>query len=186
MDGLDRLDALLADAAAAEAARDRARTRSLREAAEQEATFEGTLVDLAEAGADVSVRTVVGRVHRGRVTAVGRDFFVVQDGRRAPALVAFAGTASVRTAPGGTGREGAVTGRRRGAVAASFATVLAGLAAERPSVRIGVVGGEATIAGELRSVGTDVVAVRGDAGDRPTLVVPVVAVVDVVLLDDAG
>src|SRR4051812_21674722 len=74
---------LLADAAADAAVSDRSQGRVLRQVAEEEATFVGVCVDLAERGVGVVIRTASGRSHRGVVVAVGRDFLVVRDAARA-------------------------------------------------------------------------------------------------------
>lgn len=184
----ENLEALLADAVAAEAAHQRSADRLLRQAAAEEATFAGVLVDLAERGDRVAVRTAAGRVHRGVLRAVGRDFAVVQpDGRagssgdsRPPVFVRLAAVTSVGTVDAPTGATGAIgaTGDRRPPLEASLAAVLGGLAPDRPQVQVGVAGDSAFVAGELVSAGFDVVVLR-----RPAAVVPVAAITEIVLLD---
>ena len=177
----DSLEALLADAVAAEAARQRSGERMLRQAAAEEATFAGVLVDLAERGERVAVRTVGGRVHRGVVRAVGRDFAVVQSETRTSTdtggprvFVRLAAVTSVRT----TDTPADVTGDRRPPLDTSLAAVLGGLAPDRPRVQVGVAGEGAYITGELVSAGFDVLVLR-----RPTTVTPVGAIAEVVVLD---
>jgi hypothetical protein len=178
------LEALLADAVAAEAARERASARVLRQAAAEEATFTGVLVDLAERGDAVALRTVGGRTHRGVVRTVGRDFVVVQEGDgRPPVFVALAAVGSLRV-----DRElaKAVAGNRPPTVDASFAAVLAGLAADRPRVQVGVAGDGALLVAELATGGRDVLTLRpvSDGGAaRSAVLVPVSAVHEVVLLE---
>jgi hypothetical protein len=155
-----QLHRLVADAAADAAARERAHERALRETAELEATFVGVVLDLAEQGSAVVVRTAAGRTHRGRVIGVGTGAIAVRDEGRPPVLIAMAAVTSVRPA--------ASEGRPRD------------VAGGRPApLDLSVV----PFAGELRSVGADLVTVRLD-GDRRLLAhVPVAAVADVVLLD---
>ena len=174
----DSLEAMLADAVAAEAARERSADRLLRQAAAEEATFAGVLVDLAERGERVAVRTAGGRVHRGVVRAVGLDFVVVQpeagDGDGPPVFVRLAAVTSVRTED----TPADVTGNRRPPLAASLAAVLGGLAPDRPHVQVGIAGEGAYISGELVSAGFDVLVLR-----QPTTVVPIEAIIEVVVLD---
>jgi hypothetical protein len=175
------LDSLLADATAHQAARERAGERMLRQAAEEEATFTGALVDLAEGGIAVIVRTTAGQSLRGIVRAVGRDFAVVREADLPPAFVAFTAIASVRTT--GASPQGDVAGSRAAPVEATLAVVLSGLAADRPRVQIAVDGEPAALVGELRAAGRDVVTLRLDADQRPTLLIPVGSIREVVLLD---
>ena len=177
---LDRLDALLADAVAEAAGAERASTRMLREAAEQEATFIGSLVDIAERGGSVVVRAGASRSHRGKVRAVGRDFVILQEGDGAPALLALGSIASVREVDV-TGHDTA--GQRRAPVGASLRTLLARLAAERPLVQVRCAGDDVALLGALRAVGADVVTLRLEADSRATVLVPLHAVTEVVLLE---
>jgi hypothetical protein len=176
---------LLADAAADAASSERSQARLLRQVAEEEATFVGVAVDLAERGTGVVVRTSSGRAHRGVLLAVGRDFVVVRDpsGHGAPAFVALVAVTTLRPQPGiGGGLDTA--GARAAPRDVSLAAVLTALAAERPRVQVGLVAGSAEpVAGELRSAGVDVVTVRLD-GDAGLLAhVPLAAVAEVLLLD---
>ena len=177
---LASLDHLLADAAAEEAARERSQTRVLRQIAEEEATFLGIAVDLAERGSVVVARTSSGRAHRGRVLAVGRDFVVLRDAAGPPAFLAVPALASLRPQPG-DGR-GDVAGARVAPLDVGLAALLVVLAADRPRVQVSAVGDE-PVAGQLRSAGVDVVTIRldGDAGLRAHLRVG--AVSELVLLD---
>jgi hypothetical protein len=178
---LRALDAVVADARAAEAARERSQERVLRDVAAAESTFVGVLVDLAERGVPVVVRTASsgGRSFRGQVLAVGRDFAVVRDGARPPVLVALAGLASVRPEPDALGSTAAAG--RPAPLDVSLAALLARLGDDRP--RVQVVAGDEPVAGQLRSVGVDVLTVRLD-GDRGLLAhVHLATVREVVLLD---
>jgi len=176
------LERLVAEAAAAEAVRERVHERTLRTVAEAEATFLGVAVDLAEAGVPVVVRTVGGRSHRGRVLAVGRDFLVLRDEARPPVLLAVASVTSMRPDPAGpvAGRDAA--GGRPAPLDVSLAALLSRLGAERPRVQV-VAGGDDPLTGELRSTGTDVVTLRLDGDRRPVVHVRLGAVHEVGLLD---
>lgn len=177
------LDRLVAEAAAAEVARERVQERSLRAVAEAEATFVGVAVDLAEQGRTVVVRTLAGRSHRGRIVAVGRDLLIIRDGDAAPALVATAAVASLRPHLDGPHRaDGDTAGGRPAPLDLGLASLLSELAAERPQVQVGLAGDD-PVTGRLRSVGADVVTIRLHGDRRPVVHVRLAAVTDVVLLD---
>lgn len=162
-DSLHRaLQRWVADGAADDAASERARVRMLRSVAEEESTFAGVIVALAERGAPVTVATTTGRTHRGRVVAVGRDFMVVREAQAPPVFVAFHAAVSVRPAPGRGGP--ALTGDRPAPLDASLAAVLGAMAADRPRVHTAAPGDPTVLAGELRAVGADVAVLRGDDG----------------------
>ncbi|HUP87214.1 MAG TPA: hypothetical protein VM143_16285 [Acidimicrobiales bacterium] len=164
-DFLASLDHLVADAVAESAARERSRTRVLRQIAEEEATFVGVALDLAEQGATVVVRTSSGRAHRGGVVAVGRDFLVVRDGGRPPAFLAIRAIASLRPQAGSASPDTA--GGRSAPLDIGLAALLPTMAAGRPRVQVCALGDE-PLAGELRSSGVDVLTLRldGEAGLR--------------------
>lgn len=153
-----------ADTRAAEASRGRRQQRFLRQAAEEEATFAGVVVDLSERSRALVVRTASGRSHRGHIVAVGRDFLVVREPGGPPVFVALAAAASVRLQPGH--HTGDTTGARAAPVDATLAVVLAGLAGDRPTVSVTTAGDPTALTGELRAVGADVATLRlgGDAG----------------------
>lgn len=174
---------LVAEAAADDAVRARTHERGLRQAAEEEATLAGTFVDLTERRARLAVRTARDRVHTGVVVAVGRDFAVLHPTGAAPVFVRFAATTSLRVLDG----PAEAGGSRRGALAASFAAVVAGLAPERPRVQVASVAGE-VFTGVLRSAGVDVCTIhldgaRGDGLLAPMVHVPLAAVADLTLYD---
>ncbi|HUR22360.1 MAG TPA: hypothetical protein VMZ73_00665 [Acidimicrobiales bacterium] len=160
-----------ADTRASDAAGSRVRERWLRHQAAEDARFVGVLVDLAEQGAGVAVRTTASRTLQGRIAAVAGDFCVVRHEGGMVTLVTFATIASVRPEPDRR-TEDAGSSRTPGArvrPALSLAEVLARLAPERPRLRIVVEGGGEALAGELRSVGADVATLRLE-GDPPARV----------------
>ena len=177
-----QLHRLVADASAEAAARERTHERALRESAELEATFVGVVLDLAERGSAVVVRTAAGRTHRGRVIGVGTGAIAVRDEGRPPVLIALAAVTSVRPHAEPDGRPRDVAGGRPAPLDLSMVRLLGALAEDRPRVQVSCAG-EEPLAGELRSVGTNLLTVRLD-GDRHLLAhVPIAAVADVVLLD---
>ena len=177
---LASLDHVVADAVAEEAARERSQTRMLRRIAEEEATFVGVALDLAERGSVVVARTASGRAHRGRVLAVGRDFVVVRDGSGPAVLLPIASLASLRPQPGSAPVDTA--GGRTAPLDVGFAALLVGLAADRPRVQVSAAVDE-QVAGELRSVGVDVLTLRLDGDAALRAHVRLGAVTDVLLLD---
>lgn len=176
------LDRLVAEATAAEAARERTQERTLRSVAEAEATFAGVAVDLAEQGRAVVVRTTGGRSHRGRIVAVGRDLVIVRDGDGAPVLISTHAVASLRPHVEATVHDLDTAGGRPAPLDLGLAVLLSQLAAERPQVQLGVAGDD-PVTGVLRAAGADVVTVRLAGARRPLVHVRLGAVTDVVLLD---
>jgi hypothetical protein len=163
MDWLDLLD----DARAAEHRRARTSERLLRTAAEESATFAGSLLDLAEQGRSVRITTASRRRHVGPIRMVGLDFLVVAD-----AWVALATVASVGVVEGG----GAATGDRPG-TDLLLVEALARVAPERPQLAVVTSGGE-VVAGRLLAVGADVLTLRLE-GEGGTAYVPAAAVLEV-------
>ncbi|MDQ3107753.1 MAG: hypothetical protein M3Q68_08120 [Actinomycetota bacterium] len=175
------LDRLVADAIGEEAARARAQERTLRSIAESEATFVGVALDLAEHDTTVVARVASGRTHRGRVLAVGRDWIVLRDDPKPPAFLAVAAISSLRPQPGWSESDD-VAGGRAAPLSVSLGALLAQLSAERPRVQITAIG-EEPVAGELRSVGLDVLTLRLDGDRRLAVHLRINAVSEVVLLD---
>jgi hypothetical protein len=157
---------LVSEARSADAVRARARERSLRQQATADATVTGLLLDLAEEQAELTICTAAGRIHQGRVTAVGRDFAVVQTAA-GDACVVLQSVATVRRSPRHWIPD--TTGDRPAPRAVSLAAHLAGIAPLRPRVAIVTSGELNAVVGELRSVGQDVATVVLD-GDPPTSV----------------
>lgn len=178
---LEDLARWAADERASEDARSRTQERALRQAAEQEATFAGVLVDLAERGDVVLVGLASGRSHRGPLLAVGRDFVALRDPHGQPVFLALSAVTDVRLLPGA--RAGDTTGSARLDDRSSMAAVLAGLAGEGRRVRVGTWGDVMGVAGELRAVGTDVVTLRLDTRPPTTVYLRLEAVSEVVLVD---
>jgi hypothetical protein len=156
----DPYAALADESRAADAAQRRAQTRWLHQQLAEEATLASTLVDLAESGSLVSVRSRSGRQYRGAVQSVGGDFAVVGD-----AWIRLDAIVAVRSDP--TRRAGAAAGERASTRPTRLVDALADIAPDRPTIVVVPVGGE-PLRGELRAVGLDVVTLTldGDPDSR--------------------
>lgn len=185
MDDAAAVDALLADLArwsseqqVDEAVRARTRERWMRQRAGEEASFSGLLLDLAEQAIPVVLRTTTGRSHRGPIVAVGQDFLALSAPGSRAVFVSTGAIASIRPEPGT--RVGDAPSGRSGAVPSRLVDVLLGLSADRPRVQIHA-GGE-PVAGELRSVGIDVVSVLLDTRPPASVYLRLDSVAEVSLL----
>ena len=163
--GLDGdLARLIADSRADEAIRARQRERNMRAAAATDATLAGLVLDLAELGGPVTLRTTSGRSLTGRIATVARDAVVLEVDSGATSFVRLAAVSSIRRAGGH--RLPQVSGDRTPSHAPTLAALLADLAPERPRVALAVHGEPGLVRGELRAAGADVVTVTLD-GDLP-------------------
>lgn len=147
----------------------RERQRVLEQVQRESATFVGTLLDLAERQAPVSVRTAVGTTITGTVDLVGAD--VVQVGGtwlRTDAVTAVRATATGPATGDRAPEDGDIT----------FQGVLERLAEDRHRVALHVDDGE-PLRGELVAVGQDVLTLRLEGADRAVAYVPVAEVAGV-------
>lgn len=158
------------------AAGERARQRWLERQADEDATMTGVLLDLAERRRPVSLRTMAGRTARGPIVALGADFAIVREERIGDVVIPLRAVATVWGAPG----EEPPSGDRPISVAVLFPEALVELAADRPLVLVAVAHGE--IRGELRSAGTDVIAVATASATRDVVHVAIDAIDNLVLL----
>ncbi len=179
VDGAGDLEQWAADARAREAADARVRERWLRAQAAEEASLAGVLLALAERRETVVVTTGAGRRHRGVVTGVGVDFVVVELPAGTSTLVALAAVGDVRVAE--EGARVATTGDGPGttSLGVRLGDVLAQAAGQRP--RVAVYAGAASVVGELRAMGSDVLTVRTD-GDARAVYVPLTSLSEVSFL----
>jgi hypothetical protein len=175
-----RLEAWAAAARVDEAARARSRERWLRQAAEEGATFVGVLADLADNRDAVGLVTTDGRRHRGSVVALGDDFCALALDRGGQVLVRLKAIAAVHSAGVGATVAGDRTGDRPARPAVQLAEVLVGLSAEREQIVLRGPSGDA-LHGELRYVGTDVVALRIQGDPPGTCYVPLASIREVAL-----
>lgn len=162
------------DERAAAAAGARRRQHWLHQQATDEGSLGGVLLDLGERKQLVALSTTGGRTLRGVVATMGTDFVGVRSPGGESVLVPFAAITAIRPEPGTT----PTVGDRLVRVDASLATVLHGLAAQRPWVSLHA-GSEDGAAGELRSVGRDVLVLRSLAGE--STYVPLASVSDVMV-----
>lgn len=167
---LDDLERWAAESLAREAADERVRERWLRRQTEDGATFSTLLLDLAERDATVILATMPGQRHQGRITVVGADFTAVRTSVGHLTLLPFAWLSTV--VPGGewTGAYAAGTPEDRPApLGVMLADALAEAAATRP--RVSLRSGGSAVAGELRSMGADLITLAvGEPRPRPTYV----------------
>jgi hypothetical protein len=157
----DPLVELLDEGRASAGQAGRARERALRQAAEEEASLAGTLVDLAERRSRVVVRTETGRAHAGVVESVGGDYCVVRSDAGAAAHLRLEAIATVRPAPGE--RHVPASGDRRAAADVLLLEALGRVAHQRPQVALVTRGGDVVV-GTLRAAGADVVTVWSGTG----------------------
>lgn len=152
----------------------------MRRQAEEQATMPGLLLDLAERGSTIVVRTTAGRSHQGRLTAVATDCCVLRSTAGPVVLLPLWAVASVRHGPGQVGREASTS--RDAPLGTTLAGILADLAGDRPRVRLAYDGGTELLAAELRAVGEDVLTVRIEADPPATVYVRVGSLSEVSLL----
>lgn len=147
---------LLDDARSDLLAQARVRERWLRRQAADAATLIGTILDLAESGAGITVAVAGGRRHDGRVVGLGHDVVLLED--RAEHTAVRAGAISVvRPRPGSSAA--VATGDRAAALDIGFVELLARVVDDHPDVAVALVSGD-TVAGSLLGVGSDVLTVR--------------------------
>ena len=163
------------DARRAEAVRLRQQRSDRSLAAALSGTFAGTLLELAETRAAVSIRTRSGDSIHGIVTGVGPDVVIVSAGGAQQRIVLrrLAIEAIVEQGPGHNRTvEHIDTGPE-------LAQILDEVSAERERIALTLSTGN-RIAGTILRVGIDQIALRLD-GDEDTLTVPLFAIDQVVL-----
>ncbi|MHB8294539.1 MAG: hypothetical protein ACYDH5_07900 [Acidimicrobiales bacterium] len=176
---------------AAQAAKALTAERWQRQALTEDTTVAGVMVELAESGALITLRTTSGRSHNGRAVGVGADFvalrpvapdsvvlvslahigFVAETGNSATAATGGAAPGRLsahagRPAPAARPR----TGSRRPPLSSTLGDVLALAAAEQPRVRVGF-GQADPVMGDLVAVGHDMVTLRLASGTDHAYVV---------------
>ena len=161
-DGLGRaLERWVADALVDDAAQRRVRERWMQIQAEEEASFAGTLLDLAERHRPVTLDVGDQRL-RGAIAGIGADFVVLRTDRGQHVIVRTDAIDAVRGEPGGVD----VRGDRSAALDVTLAGVIGPIGADRPDVLVRTRSG-VIVRGQLRSAGTDVLRLRVE-GDPPT------------------
>ena len=173
-----RLERWVAEARSTDAAAAKARARWLRVQSEESATFAGVLIDLAERATPVVVHTRAGRRHRGVIVVVAMDFCAVRTDGGHEVLVAYRGIASVRPDANVLGP----SGDRLVHAEVALAEMLSILNGDRPRVLVMTMVNDEGVAGELRSVGRDVITLRLDGGSRAPVYVPIDTITEVALV----
>lgn len=174
-DLIGELTRWLAEARVDAAAASRARHHWLRQQLAEEATTAGVLLDAAEAGRTLLVRTAAGRRHRGRVRAVADDFCALRTDDDTDLLLSYDAIVAFQALDSGA----VMAGARAAALAMSMIDALSALVVDRPRVLVVPRSGE-PIAGELRSVGQDVLVLRLD-GEAAAAYVPANSLAEVIL-----
>ena len=181
MSGTDPLGDLLDESAAATRRAARVRERWLRRAAEESATFAGALLDLAEAGATVTLHLHGGRRRSGMLVGLGADFVVLRAGNGGWREERFIRTDAISTVQVEPGR-GPVPaeGDRAAATDVDLLGVLADAAAEAAPVVLSV--GDETLSGRIVAVGADVLSIPSDDGPRAISYVSAASLCEAVFL----
>lgn len=160
--GIDPHLDLLDEARVAAAAEDRAKRRLLTDADVQDATFQGTIEDLAEAGAELVLHTTIGRRIRGSVRALSADHVTVA-GDHGIARVRLDAVTVLRVADDTVARPGG--GDRAARAAGPLAEAVRHLVEDRATVEVLFDGGGG-IRGTALAAGRDVLTVRDGHGSR--------------------
>jgi hypothetical protein len=172
---LDDLLQRLLDDSRADAGRDSRRRRRVLEAlAEESAHLQGTLVDLCERDASLTVRTIDGQNRRGTIRLVATDFVVLATDA-GDAWIALRAVEHVRPSPDELHTP--ATGDRR-AHDLLFAEALARVAPDRPEIAVHGASGDAVL-GRLRSAGSDLLTLELDGPGRPLCYVSLGSVLSV-------
>lgn len=166
------LDEWLSGVRVDDATAERSRTAWLARQATEEATLAGTLLELAEQGAEVvlRLRAGAGLEAEGTIAALGADVVVLDRTPTGTVLVPLGAVASVRAG----GRARRVWGDRSPASATTLHDLLSAWSPERPELSVHTAG--TVINGELSGVGLDVITLRHTSIDRATEVVALAAV----------
>ena len=176
---LAQLRQWVADAAAREQAESRKRSRVLLQQAAEDATFIGTLVDLAEREEDLSVITSHDTSIVGRIAVIGADFVAVAGRNGRATFVPTKAIAAIRAQPGT--RDVVVAGERSAPLHATLAAIVSELAAER--VRVHVTSARHSVVGELRAAGEDVLIVLAEGSPPVPTYVPIASVTELTVND---
>jgi hypothetical protein len=126
-----------------------------------DATLSGVLMDWAERGDTLSIRTSSGRTIRGPIVLVAADAIGVARRAGRLTLVPMRCVALIRSHDSGK-RAPDTSGNRVPRRAASLAAIVGGLVGARPQVAIAVDGEPGLVTGELRAVGADILTVSAD------------------------
>jgi len=168
------LSAWTADHLEAESARSRSRRHWAARMLAEESDLASVLLDLADSGAEVTVRTRGGRCHRGRIIGARRDYLAVQ---AAPGTVLVRLAAVTTVEPGGR----MMPGGRRDPADGDLAAALGASAGTGAPVVVRLAGGEEA-RGEIALVSGDFVALEPWTEERAWLYLPLEAVEEVLFI----
>jgi hypothetical protein len=175
----DELTEMLDESNVDERAANRSAKRWSSQVDEEEATWIGTLIDLAEQRKNIGLCTIAGQNHRVVIDAVGPDVVVAQRADASKLLLRLEAIEALT----GAGRPTATgVGIGQGA---TFHELLFGFCVDRPTVSVTTRSGR-VVHGQLLAVGSDVLTLRSlDAATgehRPiSTMIPVFAAAEVVV-----
>ena len=149
---LDGLARWLADCLVDEAAAARSRQRSLEQQAAQEASIAGVLLNLAERGRLVNIKTLTGQTCEGHLTSVGADFVFMHAHENQELLIPNRSIAVIKS----SGTNCLSLGTRTPSTVC-LADTLEWLAADKAHVEVVVA--DETVRGRLQTSGTDLIAI---------------------------
>lgn len=158
----DPLTSLIDEERTSAIRRQRDREHGLHHQAQMQASIMGTLIDLGEQAAQLTIHTKSGNTHHGEIGTVGRDFFSLRLRSDAILYCHISNLSSIR--PQSNSTHGPALGNRETNVDLLFSELLSLASEEKPLVTIITSGGE-QIGGHLYSVGTDVVTIQLHGAD---------------------
>lgn len=164
----DPLVDLTDDVRVTAAIEERQHRHALRAQAEDTGTLVGTLHDLAEAAAVVSLRTTSDRRYQGRLVAIAADHVVLTTRQQQSVFVMLDRIAVARPEPVLTSV--GATGDRKHAQDLLLLERCADWVDDRPWLVVAVVGPGDLLGGHLHTVGEDVVTLRPDVTGPSTFV----------------
>ncbi|MFP4636345.1 MAG: hypothetical protein ACLFRD_10815 [Nitriliruptoraceae bacterium] len=167
-------DARLRDAVAA-----RSEQRRRRDLAAELATWTGTLRDLAERAVPVVVGLAGAAPHRAVIAAVGLDHLALRLHAGGVVLVALEVVRTVRPEPGQAAP--VATGDRERSQDRTLVEALARAAESRQRIAVAIRDVDDPVTGQLVGLGEDVLTLRADGEDQPTIYAPTDTIREVLL-----
>jgi hypothetical protein len=138
----------------------RGRERWHRQLAADELTLAAVVADLAGRGDAVTVLTLAGTQHCGRLVAAGEDFVAVAPSASQHLLVPLWGLAAIQAAARLAGEARPLQEALR------LADVLTTLSADRPRAAARLLAGGNPVVGELTGAGSDIAVIAAEDGSR--------------------
>jgi hypothetical protein len=169
----------LAELVVEQLAAQRTRRRWIGQRDVEAASLVGTLLDLAENEAAVSIRTTTGRTFTGVIRSIGDDHISVVSHGHQRTLVALRSVVGVHV----TDRQNGPATGDRVVAGEGLPEALAWLAAHRARISVGTTGTADLVTGTLWSCGTDVCTLRDDATDGRWAHIPIGQIAEVTVLE---